>query len=355
MRIVFIGTGEIGVPTLSALLKSEHEVVGVVTQPDKPAGRDQHIEAPSIKKALAGTKMPPNPPQAGSSFNPNSVLTGSKPQEGAGRPSRLQQLAGLQALRGSISQPARIKDRESIEQIRAFTPDVIVVMAYGQILPRNVLEIPTTACLNLHASLLPRHRGAAPIQASIAAGDQETGITVMYMNEGLDTGDILLQRKIDILPNDTGGSLHDRLAQIAPEALLESLRMLASGSTPRIPQENALATYAPKLNREAGRIDWSEPAETIERKIRAFNPWPGAFMRITTKSNELRLLKIFSAAIADLSGAPGEILGGENELIIAAGTGALFLGEVQLEGKRRMSAEELLRGLKVDRSLRGRC
>ena len=310
MRILFIGTGEIGLPALSALLESEHEVVGVVTQPDKPAGRDQRIEAPPIKKALAGTKMP-------------------------------------------ILQPARIKDRESIEEIRALTPDVIVVMAYGQILPRNVLEIPPTACLNLHASLLPRHRGAAPIQAAIAAGDRETGITVMYMSEGLDTGDILLQRKIEIVSNDTGGSLHDRLAQIAPEALLDSLRMLASGSAPRIPQENALATYAPKLNREAGRIDWSEPAETIERKIRAFNPWPGAFMRITTKANELRTLKIFSAAIVDLSGAPGEVLGGEKELIIVAGTGALSLDEVQLESKRRMSAEELLRGLKVDRSLRG--
>jgi len=344
MRIVFIGTGGIGLPALSALLESEHEVVGVVTQPDKPAGRDQRIEAPPIKKALAGTKMSPNPPPAGSSFNPNNVLTGPTPQEGAGRPSRLQRPAALRALRGPILQPARIKDRESIEEIRALTPDVIVVMAYGQILPRNVLEIPPTACLNLHASLLPRHRGAAPIQAAIAAGDRETGITVMYMSEGLDTGDILLRRKIDILPNDTGGSLHDRLAQIAPEALLESLRMLASGSAPRIPQENALATYAPKLNREAGRIDWSEPAETIERKIRAFNPWPGAFMRITTKANELRTLKIFSAAIVDLGGAPGEILGGEKELIIAAGIGALSLLEVQVEGKRRMSATEFLRG-----------
>jgi len=344
MRIVFIGTGEIGVPALSALLESEHDVVGVVTQPDKPAGRDQRLEAPPIKKALAGTKMSPNPPPAGSSFNPNSVLTGPTPPEGAGRPSRLQQPAALRALRGPILQPARIKDGESIEQIRALTPDVIVVMAYGQILPKNVLEIPPTACLNLHASLLPRHRGAAPIQAAIAAGDRETGITVMYMDEGLDTGDILLQRKIDILPNDTGGSLHDRLAKIAPEALLESLRMLASRSAARIPQDNGLATYAPKLNREAGRINWSEPAETIERKIRAFNPWPGAFMKMTTKSNELRTLKIFSAAMVNLSGAPGEILGGEKELIIAAGTGALSLLEVQLEGKRRMSAAEFLRG-----------
>src|ERR1700726_1398730 len=222
MRIIFIGTGEIGVPALSALLESEHEVVGVVTQPDKPAGRDQRIEAPPIKKALAGTKM-------------------------------------------SILQPARIKERESIEQIRALTPDVVVVMAYGQILPKSVLEIPRTACLNLHASLLPRHRGAAPIQAAIAAGDRESGITVMYMDEGLDTGDVLLQRKIAIGPTETGGLLHDRLGQIAPEALLESLRLLASESSPRFPQDNALATNAPKLNREDGRINWAEPAEIIEQ------------------------------------------------------------------------------------------
>src|SRR6267143_332977 len=252
MRILFIGTGEIGLPALSALLESEHEVVGVVTQPDKPAGRDQRVEAPPIKKALAGTKM-------------------------------------------LILQPARIKDRESIEQIRALTPDVIVVMAYGQILPRNVLEIPPTACLNLHASLLPRHRGAAPIQAAIAAGDRETGITVMYMDEGLDTGDILLQRKIDILPSDTGATLHDRLAEVAPEALLESLRLLAGGNAPRIPQDKALATYAPKLNREAGKIDWNESAETSERRIRAYNPWPGAFTEFAGRN-----LKIFAAAIVDL-------------------------------------------------------
>src|SRR5213075_3436667 len=146
-----------------------------------------------------------------------------------------------------ILQPPRIKDRQSIEEIRALNPDVIVVMAYGQILPRAILEIPSLACLNLHASLLPRHRGAAPIQASIASGDSETGITVMYMDEGLNTGDILLQRKIGVLPMDTGGSLHDRLAQIAPEALLDALKLLAKEIAPRIPQNNALATYALKL------------------------------------------------------------------------------------------------------------
>ena len=239
----------------------------------------------------------------------------------------------------SILQPARIKDRQSIGEIRALQPDVIVVVAYGQILPRDVLEIPRVACLNLHASLLPRWRGAAPIQGAIAAGDRETGITVMYMNEGLDTGDILLQRKIDILPDEIGGSLHDRLAEIAPGALLESLRLLSSGEAPRVAQDNSLATVAPKLKREDGRIDWNEPAEVIERKIRAFNPWPGAFTKI-----EARNLKIFSAAIVDLSGKPGEILRKDNEIVIAAGKQALSLGEVQLEGKRRMSAGEFVRG-----------
>src|ERR1700737_956295 len=220
----------------------------------------------------------------------------------------------------SVLQPTRIKDSQSVEQIRALVPDAIVVMAYGQILPRAVLEIPRIACLNLHASLLPRWRGAAPIQAAIASGDRETGITVMYMDEGLDTGDILLQRKIDILPNDTGGSLHDRLAQIAPDTLLESLRLLSSGNAPRAPQDKALATLAPKLSREDGRIDWEEPAEVVEAKIRAYNPWPGAFTKIDNRN-----LKIFSADIVDFSGKPGEILRSDKELVIAPGRGALSL------------------------------
>ena len=302
MRVVFIGTGEIGVPTLQALLRSgEHQLVGVVMQPDKPVGREQRIELSPIKKALIGTKMP-------------------------------------------ILQPARIKDRQSIEEIRALVPEIIVVMAYGQILPRAILDIPSVACLNLHASLLPYWRGAAPIQAAIFSGDSETGITVMYMDEGLDTGDILLQRKIGILPTDTGGSLHDRLAQIAPEALLESLRLLALGKAPRGPQNNALATYAPKLSRENGRIDWTERARVIERKIRAFNPWPGAFTSVAAKSGKPRNLKIFSASIVDLSGTPGEILRSEKELIIAAGERALALSDVQLEGKQRMGGGEFARG-----------
>lgn len=297
MRIIFIGTGEIGVPTLRALQKYEHELVGVVTQPDKPVGREQKITTPPIKAALNGTKI-------------------------------------------SILQPAKIKDSQAIEQIRALAPDVIVVIAYGQILPRAVLEIPKIACLNLHASLLPRWRGAAPIQAAIAAGDRETGMTVMYMDEGLDTGDILLQRKIDVAPNETGDSLHDRLAEIAPEALLAALKLFPNA--PRVSQDKEFATYAPKLNRESGRINWNEPAEAIERKIRAYNPWPGAFSEFDD-----RKLKIFSASIVDLRGKPGEILRRETEFVIAAVDRALSLTEVQLEGRRRMSAPEFLRGQQI--------
>jgi methionyl-tRNA formyltransferase len=315
MRIVFIGTGEIGVPALQALLKSKHEVVGVVTQPDKPVGRAQLVDPPPIKKAFVSSAPDASPPRAG------------------------------RALPIPVLQPARIKDRQAIEEIRSLKPDVIVVMAYGQILPRDVLEIPTIVSLNLHASLLPRWRGAAPIQAAIAAGDRETGMTVMYMDEGLDTGGILLQRTIDIVPADTGGSLHDRLAKVAPEALLESLELLAKGGAPRIPQDNALATYAPKLKREDGKIDWTDPADAIERKIRAFDPWPGAFMTISM--NGAHNLKIFSATVVGLRGTPGEILKCENDLVVAAGKGALSLREVQLEGKRRMSAGEFLRGHRV--------
>jgi methionyl-tRNA formyltransferase len=308
MRIVFIGTGEIGVPTLRMLREwHDHELVGIVTQPDKPVGRDQKLTPPPIKAVSEDLRV------AGATSKREHEL--------------------------ALLQPALIKMPEAIKAIGRLNPDVIVVMAYGQILPREVLEIPTIACLNLHASILPRWRGAAPIQAAIAAGDRETGITVMYMDEGLDTGDILFQKKIGIVPDETGGSLHDKLAKIAPESLTAAISLLAKGDAPRTPQESQFATQAPKLEREHGRIDWAEPAEAIERKIRAFNPWPGAFMEL-----DKRKLKIFRATVVDRSGKPGEILRIENELVVATGTVGLSLNEVQLEGKRRMSAAEFLRG-----------
>ena len=303
MRVLFIGTGEIGVPVLRSLLNSkEHELVGVVTQPDKPVGRTQRIEAPAIKAALAGSTLP-------------------------------------------ILQPERIKRETAVGEICALAPDVVVVMAYGQILPRSVLEVPRVACFNLHASLLPRHRGAAPIQAAIAAGDRESGITVMYMDEGLDTGDIMLQSRLEIATHETGGSLHDRLAQIAPSALKEALLLLQGGNAPRVPQDSSAATYAPKLERENGRIDWTESATVTERKIRAFNPWPGAFTILRDEAGREQKLKIFSAnVVAAAKAAPGEVFRSDGSIVIAANDGALSLGEVQLEGKRRMRVAEFLRG-----------
>lgn len=296
MRVLFIGTGEIGVPVLRSLLNSdEHELVGVVTQPDKPAGRAQRIEAPPIKVALGEGRVP-------------------------------------------VLQPARIKKEEPVAEIRALAPDVIVVMAYGQILPRSVLEIPRIACLNLHASLLPRHRGAAPIQAAIVAGDRETGITVMYMDEGLDTGDVMLQQSLELAADETGGSLHDRLAEIAPNALHQALARLQAGTAPRIPQDSSAATYAPKLEREHGRIDWNESAALIERKIRAFNPWPGAYAVLRDAPGGGRKLKVHRASVTDSCSADPA------NLVIPTKSGALRLEEVQLEGKRRMSAAEFLRG-----------
>jgi methionyl-tRNA formyltransferase len=303
MRVLFIGTGEIGVPVLRSLLaSSEHKLAGVVTQPDKPVGRAQRIEAPPIKAALGNSTLP-------------------------------------------ILQPPRIKNDAAVAEIRALAPDLIVVMAYGQILPRSVLEVPRVACLNLHASLLPRHRGAAPIQAAIIAGDRETGITVMYMDEGLDTGAVLLQSKIEIAAHETGGSLHDRLAQIAPAALQEALAQLQRGSAARIPQDSEKATYAPKLEREHGRIDWTEPATLIERKIRAFDPWPGAFAVLCDEEGRERKLKVFSARVIETApGGPGEVVRSDESIAISARDSALRLGDVQLEGKRRMSASQFLRG-----------
>lgn len=304
MRVVFIGTGDIGLPVLRWLEETpEHQLVGVATQPDKPVGREQRIQPPPVKAALADSTIP-------------------------------------------VLQPQRIKRDEALAAIRELAPEVIVVMAYGQILPRALLEIPTIACVNLHASLLPKHRGAAPIQAAIVAGDRETGITVMYMDEGLDTGDMLLQSRITIASDETGGSLHDRLAEVAPSALQNGLHLLAAGTAPRIPQNSADATYAPKLEREHGLIDWSQTADSIERKIRAFDPWPGAYTLVREPAGSARKLKIFRARLLPRSSGASErrLVARDGEFIAVAASNDLVLENVQLDGKRRMNSAELLRG-----------
>lgn len=306
MRILYIGTGGIGLPALQSLLQSgDHSVIGVVTQPDKPAGRKMEL-----------------------------------------RPSPIKELA-LRHGGIEIFQPARMRDPAAVEKIKSFAAEVIVVMAYGQILPAAVLQAPSIACLNLHASLLPRHRGAAPIQAAILAGDAESGITVMYMDEGLDTGDILLEKRIPIHNHETGGSLHDRLAELAPDALLESLTLLNTSPATRAPQDSTLATYAPKLTRESGIIDWSAPSVQIDRLIRAMNPWPAASTAIPAKDGSARQLKIFAAIPLDalVDAPPGTVLhAGPDGISVATADGALLLQEIQPEGKRRMSARDFLAG-----------
>jgi len=306
MRILFIGTGAIGVPALKMLLDArEHSLVAVITQPDKPAGRSQQLLASPIKELALERHV-------------------------------------------AIFQPKRIRDPAAVEQARFLRPDVIVVMAYGQIFPVELLRIPALAFLNLHASLLPRHRGAAPVHAAIEAGDARTGITVMYVDEGLDTGDILLCKEVPILRRDTAGSLHDRLADLAPEALAEALTLLKLGRAPRVPQDASLATYSPKLGRENGRIDWSVPQVRIERKIRAMNPWPAAHTLLPDREGggTSRMLKIFSAIRSrKSSGKPGEILRADKHgILVAAGEGGVLLREIQLEGKKRMKARDFLLG-----------
>jgi methionyl-tRNA formyltransferase len=306
MRILYIGTGGIGLPALTWLLGSGHEIAAVFTQPDKPAGRRMELLPSPVKQLALDRGIP-------------------------------------------IFQPAKIRAPEAVAHIRSLAPDLIVVMAYGQILPKGLLEAPRIACINLHASILPRHRGAAPVQAAILAGDTETGVTVIYMDEGLDTGDILLIHRIPIHRHETGGTLHDRLAAATPVALAEALALLETGAAPRIPQENALATYAKKLSREDGEIQWERPSHEISRQVRALDPWPGAFTLLPDRDGIPHKLKIFEAAQNNRhSGPAGHVLSaGGRGILVGCGSGSLLLREVQMEGKRRMRVRDFLIGRHV--------
>jgi methionyl-tRNA formyltransferase len=299
-----MGSGEIGLMTLRWLADSSAvDLIAVVTQPDKPIGRSQTLSPPLPKKLAASLGLP-------------------------------------------VLQPTKIRRPEELDCLWQLSPDLIVVMAYGQILPKRLLEMPTLACLNLHASILPRHRGAAPIQASILAGDRSTGLTVMYMAEGLDTGDILLSSHITIRRRETGGSLHDRLAILGPGVLASAVELLLSDKAPRVVQEESKATYAAKLDRESGRIDWSQDCWYLDRLIRAMNPWPGAFTLVPTPGDGVKKLKIHRALpVHRSSGNRGTVSGIWNRgVLVGCGEGALLLLEVQLEGKRRMNALEFVRG-----------
>jgi methionyl-tRNA formyltransferase len=299
MRVLFIGTGDIGLPSLEWLLSTpKHTVVGVVTQPDKPVGRKQVLTPPRIKvRALA---------------------------------------AGI-----TVLQPLKI--RHAVEELKAFNADVAIVIAYGQILSRAVLNVPPLGCLNVHTSLLPRHRGAAPIQAAIRDGDTETGVTIMFMDEGLDTGDILLMQRLAIACDETGGSLHDKLAQQAPAALETALDLLATSHPPREKQDESKVTHVRKLTRQDGRLDWTRPAIELDRLVRAFTPWPGTSCML--KDAQMKVHRAQVIANAEVCPAPGTIVRANADgILVSCGSGLLNLSEVQIEGGRRLSAADFLRG-----------
>jgi methionyl-tRNA formyltransferase len=306
MRVIFIGTGEIGLSVLESLAASkEHQVLAVVTQPDKPVGRQQRVAASPIKEAAFRLHL-------------------------------------------QIYQPEKIRALASVAQMKYLRPDVLVVIAYGQILSREVLELARQGCLNIHASLLPKYRGASPIHAAIQAGEKQSGVTIMWMDEGLDTGDILLQEKLNLRRHETTESLQKRLAKIAPGALLKALDLIGRGDAPREPQDKAKATLTKKLRKEDGLIDWTKPQRQIDAHIRAMTPWPSAYSWVG-QGDERKMLKIFTTIISRRAqGKPGEILRVDRHgILVAAGTGGLLLREVQLEGKKRMHAAEFARGFSL--------
>ncbi|MGH8139495.1 MAG: methionyl-tRNA formyltransferase [Steroidobacteraceae bacterium] len=298
MRIAFAGTPEFALPALNALLASPHKVVGVLTQPDRPKGRGRQISASPVKLAALSRGLP-------------------------------------------IAQPQTLKTDAGRMELDAWQPDVLVVVAYGLILPRSVLELPRLGCVNIHASLLPRWRGAAPIQRAILAGDSQTGVTIMRMDPGLDTGPILLQQQVPIASRESAGQLHDRLAALGASALLETLDGLACDTAQATPQAEQGITYAAKIAKEEAVIDWSRDAADIERQVRAFNPWPVAQTRLAGEQLRIYGARIPSGHIDSAEKAPGSIVAVNDEaVIVACGRGYLAVTELQRPGRRPVSARD---------------
>ena len=299
MKLAFLGTPDFAVAPLDAVHRAGHEVLCVVAQPDRPAGRGQALRAPATKVWAEAHGVP-------------------------------------------VLQPEKVRDGALAARLAALAPDLLVVVAYGRILGQDLLTLAPFGAVNVHASLLPRWRGAAPIQWALAAGDRETGVTLMHMDVGLDTGDVLLQRALAIADEDTSATLHDRLAALGAQALVEGLPLLAAGRLTPVQQDGARATHARIIEKEDGRLDFARPAAELAARVRAFTPWPGAFTLLGG-----RLLKVHAARAdaADAGLAPGEARAAEGRLLVGcAGGTALALEEVQLEGKRRLRAAEFVIG-----------
>ncbi len=298
IRTVFMGTPEFALPTLEGLIAAGVDLCAVYTQPDRPKGRGKKLTPPPVKELARQHGIP-------------------------------------------VHQPARLRDPAAVEQLRTLAPDLIVVVAYGQILPKSVLDIPRYGCINVHASLLPRYRGAAPINRAVIDGEAMTGVTTMYMDVGLDTGDMLVKLSLPIGPQETAGQLHGRLAVLGREAMEETLRRLCAGTLERIPQDDEQSNYAPMLKKEEGRIDWSQSAEQIHNQVRGLDPWPGAYSVLNGET----LKMAGTTPEPDDGAAPGTIVEASAKgVCIACGQGVLRVRELQLPGKKRLAAADFLRG-----------
>lgn len=301
MRIIFMGTPDFAVPTLEALVTGGHEVIAAVTQPDKPKGRGKAVLMTPVKEKALEYGIP-------------------------------------------VYQPVKARESEFIEVLKSLEPEVIVVVAFGQILPKEILEIPRYGCVNVHASLLPKYRGAAPIQWAVIDGEEESGVTTMQMDEGLDTGDILEMEKIRLEKKETGGSLFDKLSRLGGKLILSTLSGLENGTVVPRKQGETTTPYAKMLKKTMGEIDWNMEAAAIERLIRGLNPWPSAYTSCNGKT-----LKIWAADV--LPGGqgeePGRVRAGKDSLLVETGSGLLSITELQLEGKKRMDTASFLRGFSI--------
>ncbi|XQF92828.1 methionyl-tRNA formyltransferase [Pseudoalteromonas espejiana] len=297
LRIIFAGTPDFAARHLQALINSEHQIVGVYSQPDRPAGRGKKLKASEVKALALEHDLP-------------------------------------------VFQPQSLKNEDALTELKSLNADIMIVVAYGLILPKAILDAPRLGCLNVHGSILPRWRGAAPIQRAIWAGDEQTGVTIMQMDEGLDTGDMLHISRCPINADETSASLYTKLAELGPDALIETVNKLANGELTAEPQNDELANYAKKLSKDEANIDWNMDAAQIERNIRAFNPWPVCFTQMGKHT-----VKIYQANVIEQAGNAGEVLSSDkNGIVVACGTHALCITQLQPQGKKTMAINDFLNG-----------
>ncbi len=302
MKVIFMGTPDFSVNTLEEIIKAGHEVVLVVSQPDKAVGRSKALKYTPVKECALSHGI-------------------------------------------EVYQPQKIRTEESIEYLRKYNADIFIVEAFGQIIPKAILDMPRFGCVNVHASLLPKYRGAAPIQWAVINGEKTTGVTIMRMDEGIDTGDMIMKQEVELDAEETGGSLFDKLAETGAKLCVKAMEAIENGTAVYTPQDDSLATHTGKIKKEMGSIDWSMDAEVIERLIRGLNPWPSAYTRLDDKN-----LKIWKAKVVshEVKASPGCILKvTKDEMEVQAGNAVLALEEIQLEGKKRMTVDAFLRGYEV--------